>query len=265
MRDTLSSLVASVNYIALLCVCGFWPTVKMSAASIAADFSLPYRAADTSEEPFHLYDLEGKVILVEFFYYWCPHCQAATPRIESDIVQFYRNGNADGLSVQTVFVNLESRSGFHQDSTDDFVRAQQLDPVLDDFDLSVALGFGATGTPHLAVINGVADSSSHEPWEIIFNASGYDPEKTISLLQAAIDSVRAADVPPLLRIPQPRPGEPVEIEISGQKGRTYRIEVSSNLKRWDVLAEVTMEAEAASFQDTDVDFSETRFYRVRIP
>ena len=138
--------------------------------TITPDFTLPLRETG---EPFSLYDLEGQVIVLDFFAYWCPPCAFASLDIEENVQKHFATlgGNAQGVPVKVVSVNIESGN---PDSTDIFINQVGPELVVDDFDAIAWNNYNITsGIPLFVVINGVANSPSHAQWEVLHNQAGY--------------------------------------------------------------------------------------------
>lgn len=138
--------------------------------SISPDFTLPNRSTG---EPFSLYDLEGQVIILDFFAFWCPPCAFASPDLEVNVQQHFEalGGNQDGIPVQVVSINIEPEDA---EKTDEFIAEVETELVIDDFDAVAWNTYNITnGTPLFVVINGVANSPSHAQWEVLHNQAGY--------------------------------------------------------------------------------------------
>lgn len=165
---------------------------------IVENFTLINR--DSGEEV-SLHDLEGKIVFLEWFAYWCPFCQAAAEEVKTGIVNYYtsRGGNLDNIPVMHVGVNLQ---GDAESLTDSFVALYGMKFVLNDFDRAVASRFQPSGQPIFAIINGVSNSPSHQQWELVYSHLGYgNLTQPIDEFRAAIDSVEAGpdvELPTLL-------------------------------------------------------------------
>lgn len=182
-----------VTFAALLATPRAAAQARYAVGDAVANFTLTDRATG---RPVSLTDFAGKVVLLEWFTWWCPYCQAAAAQIEPGIVRYYasRGGNAAGLPVLHVALNLQAGQ---ETQTQQFVDAYRLGLVLNDFDRAVANRFQPGGQPIFAVINGVAGSASHRQWELVYSQLGYgSTQAPIANLQRAIDSVRAAAVAP---------------------------------------------------------------------
>ena len=141
----------------------------------------------------HLSDFEGKIVFLDWFAYWCPFCQAAAPSIESGIVQHYVNGNRNGVPVMYVAVNLQ---GGAETQTQSYIDAYHIPYVTEDFNRDAANKFAPQVQPIFAIVNGVANSPSHEQWELVYSHVGYgNNTQPISEMQSAIDSVKAGVEP----------------------------------------------------------------------
>lgn len=162
---------------------------RYQVGDIVENFTLIHRE---SGEEVNLYDLEGRVLFLEWFAYWCPFCQAAAGDVGPGIVDYYkgRGGNPDGVEVMHIGLNLEASN---QAATGNFINFYGFEYVLNDFSRQVASRFQPRGQPIFAVINGVAGSTSHEQWELIYSHLGYgDLTQPIQEFRNAIDSVASA-------------------------------------------------------------------------
>ena len=159
---------------------------RYQEGDIVENFTLTNRETG---QPVSLYDLEGKIIFMEWFAYWCPFCQAAAADVEPGIVEYYRDrgGNPNGVEVMHVALNLERNNS---SSTNNFINFYNFSFVLEDTSRVVANRFAAGGQPIFAIINGVANSSSHEQWELVYSHLGYgDLTQPISTFRNEINSV----------------------------------------------------------------------------
>jgi hypothetical protein len=214
-------------------------------------------------QPTSLRDFAGSVMLLEFFNAYCSHCQQATPQIESGIHDDYqaRGGTQDGFPVTVVYVNeTPDRQG-----TDDFIAAHGLDLVLDDLPLySVLSAYGGSGYPHFVVINGVTNSTSHLPWQILYRGSGFNyTNDTLPVLHACIDSVRRT-LPPELANARMLTNATFKAAFQAQPDRTNVVEATVNWNNWVVVTNLAGSNTTVRFNDPDAARFKRRFYRVRV-
>ena len=159
---------------------------RYSPGDIVENFTLTNRATGQEVE---LYDLEGKVLFLEWFAWWCPFCQAAAAQVETGIVDYYKNGNSNGVPVMHVGLNMQGNA---ESQTQAFVNRYGIDYVLNDFDRAISSEFQTGGQPIFAIINGVKNSASHEQWELLYSRLGYgDTTHPIATFRSHIDSVEA--------------------------------------------------------------------------
>ncbi|MBL9135757.1 MAG: redoxin domain-containing protein [Verrucomicrobiales bacterium] len=186
---------------------GFLPAAAAfyRPGDVVDNFTLVNRA---TRQPVRLSDLEGKIVFLEWFAWWCPYCQAAAPQVEAGIVEWYtrRGGNPAGIPVLHVAVNLQPGQ---EAQTQNFVDRAGFEFVLEDFNRALANRFQSGGQPIFAIINGVAGSPTHRPWELLAHQDGYgqrDFSESLNRFRAVIDAVQAA--PPIVapRITQPLAG-----------------------------------------------------------
>lgn len=175
---------------------------------IVEDFELVDRATN---QPVKLSELEGHIIFLEWFAWWCPFCRAAAAEIGPDIATYYENedGNPQGVPVKHVAINLQ---GGQETDTEAFVRFYGLGLVLNDFDRTLANRFQVGGQPIFAIINGVENSPSHQQWELLYTELGYgDLEFPIQTFRSRIDAVQASTDPEPEPEPEPEPMEAAAI------------------------------------------------------
>ncbi|MEZ5277280.1 MAG: redoxin domain-containing protein [Opitutaceae bacterium] len=157
-----------------------------------SNFTLTDRATGL---PVSLYSLEGKVIFLEWFAHWCPFCQAAASQIGPQVVDYFeqRGGNVDGVELVHVSLNLQAGQ---ESQTQAFINQYKLGAVWNDFNRVVANRFGSA-QPIFAIINGLTDSPSHRPWELVYVRNGYGSlNSPIQTFRNAINAVAAAEVVP---------------------------------------------------------------------
>ena len=218
-------------------------------------------------------DLAGHILFLEWFAVWCPFCQAAVPQVDTGIVDWYesRGGNPHGVPVLYLFVNQESAS-FYQTQTSNYINANiaGTTPVFNDYGIPgsnpVRPAFQNSGQPIFAVINGLTNSPSHAPWQVLVNHLGYgetDFNQELANFRALIDSVQSPIVAPVLNNAQ-RNGNDFELNFLSQPGRSYRIQGSTNLTHWTTLQTINATNDSALFRHTNAPAT-GQFYRVVTP
>lgn len=219
-----------------------------------------------------LADFSGRIVFLEWFAVWCPYCVAAAPQVKTGIVDWYaaRGGNPYGVPVLHIAVNQESAS-FYQAQTDSFITQQGFNPVVNDYGPGLGTNrvrflFQSSGQPIFVVINGVTNSPSHQPWQLLVNHLGYgDTDFNVELagFRALIDTVQPPVLPPLLANAR-RLGADFEFSFQPQRGRTNRVQASTNLTSWATLRTYPPSTNVIVFRDTNVPPAR-RFYRAVTP
>lgn len=157
---------------------------SLEAVQTASNFTLTNR--DTGK-PLQRDDFEGKILFLDFFAYWCGPCRASSPTVETEIAKYYqkKGGNAEGIEVVVVGVNVEPRSPA---STDEFIASVGFETVADDFGAADGAWaqFGRGGIPHFVIINGVK-GGSHRQWEVLHSDAGF---RDTSFYRNLIDSIK---------------------------------------------------------------------------
>ncbi len=241
------------------------------------DFTLVARRAFTNNgvvmpagSKVHLRDFEGKIVFLEWFAVWCPYCVAAAPQVESGIVSYYtsRGGNPFGVPVLHIAVNQEALASY-QSQTDSFITQQGFNPVMNDYDTTttnrVRFMFQSSGQPIFVVINGVTNSPTHKPWQLLVNHLGYgqtDFKQELANDRALIDAVQSQASPSRLSEARSN-GASFELRVQTQPGRSYRVQGSTNLVDWPTLRSITATTNTFLFRDTNAPPS--RFYRAVTP
>lgn len=235
-------------------------------------FTRPDGTAVPAGGPVNLTDFAGRIVFLEWFAVWCPYCVAAAPQVESGIVDWYaaRGGNPHGVPVLHVAVNQEPAS-FYQSQTDNFITQQGFNPVVNDYGPGlgtnrVRFQFQSSGQPIFVVINGVTNSPTHQPWQLLVNHLGYgDTQFSTELagFRALIDQVEAP-------VPAPELGAAMktdagfEFTLQTQPGRSYRIQGSDDMESWTTLQTIQGTNTPVVFRDGNPPPGR-RFYRAVTP
>ena len=202
------------------------------AGDIVQPFTLVNRATG---QPLTRDDLTGRIIFMEWFAWWCPFCQIASSTVVPALHTAYPDGTPAGLQVLHVGVNLQ---GGAEAQTANFLNNADFDLVLNDFTRALANRFQSGGQPIFAIINGVAGSPSHDQWELLLHQDGFgerDFSDALQLFKAAIESVQAPP-PRLEHLARDADGVP-ELTLTPLPGQVARIEVSTDLEVWELLAD----------------------------
>lgn len=276
MKRTLASL--------LLCLATLAPLAPATAATYrvgdtVTNFTLTARHAFTRSDgtavpagaPVQLHDFAGSIVFLEWFAVWCPYCVAAAPQVETGIVDWYqsRHGNPAGIPVVHVAVNQEPAS-FYQDATSNFIRQQGFGLTVNDYDRTgtnrVRFSFQPSGQPIFVVINGVTNSSTHRPWQLLVNHQGYgdtDFNLELASFRTKIDAVQTAAPAPVLRDARATP-QGFQFTVQTQPQRTYRIEASTDLDTWLTVATLPGSTTPMIYRETN-SVPTRRFYRAVTP
>lgn len=188
-------------------------------------------------QPVPLAQLEGKILFIDFFAHWCPVCQAAAPQILTEIDQWYdtREGNPDGIPVLHIGANLQAdNNAANRNATTTFIRRYEFPLTIQDTSRRLQGRFGPTsGQPTFVIINGVTNSATHKPWELLYARFSYQDStgtRPTGAFRAAIDSVQAG--PPELREFAILPDGGLKLSVLGGPRAPLAVEWSTNLNQW---------------------------------
>lgn len=177
-------LAGRFQFIAALCVF-FWVSQAASMADsdvIQADISL--REFDGSEVR-HLSDFNGRIVVLDFFAYWCVPCLSASRELDSGIRNYFsaRGGNAHGIPVEVLSVNVESAN---PERTREFLAQAHLSRAYDDSDGTLLERLNGEGLPFIVILDGHQSTTNHFEWHVVHRQSGL---KGVANLRVTIDQI----------------------------------------------------------------------------
>ena len=158
--------------------------VDSTTHNSASGFSLPDRKTGALID---LDDFSGKIVVLDFFAYWCRPCKPLSTDLEKDIQQYYagRQGNAARVPVQVISINIEEQSPAY---TDEFIEETGAGLVLNDYSSSTFKAYGATGLPFIVVV----DATHSAEFKVILRHAGHPG---IGRLRETIDAIRPSEPP----------------------------------------------------------------------
>jgi hypothetical protein len=180
-----------------------------------------------------------------------------------------RKGSSNGLPVAYVAVNLEPSASYVA-QTDGFINQHKFRIAVNDYGPggtnTVRTLFFAQGTrPVFIIINGVSNSPSHALWQVITAEQGYGDSNfadNVAGWQRLIDSVQAP--PPRITHVGLNDGR-FEFTIPGQRGRTNRVECTTDFTVWTTITNVFGTNAPVVVRDLNPADGLGRFYRVVRP
>ena len=190
-----------------------------------------------------LFDFARKILVLEWFAYWCPFCKQAAPEIEK-LIEEYRaaGGNPDGIEVVEAGCNVQLESVSPTSQTDRFAKAYNFQLVLEDNNRALQKKFTSqSGQPTFVVINGIANPAVGRQWEEIYFRHGYGDTasgvaSTVMAMRNAINAVRkttVVEVPPRIRQVNRAPSGEIQLFIDGSPRDKIKVQGFLNLVIWE--------------------------------
>jgi thiol-disulfide isomerase/thioredoxin len=232
-----------------------------------------------SNTVFRLSDFEGKIVMFDFFAVWCGNCQGAIGQMTNGIRAYFENrkGTSNGIPVVYVIANLEPSTSW-QAQTDAYLPPRNVRICGNDYTPTrtnqIRDLFGPPGgtngpnpRPVYVIINCVSNSPSHPMWQVLMahaepGGGAEDYSVRISAWRNIIDSVQA---PPPRITGTKSDGNNFEFVVPGQRGRTNRVERTTDLGQWTTVTNLFGTNAPITIRDPAAGANSHRFYRVVRP
>jgi thiol-disulfide isomerase/thioredoxin len=156
---------------------------------MAPAFDLPQHGGSQRGQ---LADLKGKIVILDFFAYWCVPCVRASTEMETGLRQYYeqRQGNSHGIQIELLAINVEASQ---PEKTEAFIRLTGLKQVLDDMQGEVFQKYGGSGMPFLVIIDATGGKTGNAPARVVYREAGFEG---VAKLRQVIETIGETPVLP---------------------------------------------------------------------
>lgn len=130
-----------------------------------------------SKDPFLLSQVDSKVLIVEIFSMYCPHCQKEAPNVNA-LYEAITAGPE--LKSRIKMLGIGAGNSFFEVTI--FRAHYKIEfPLIPDEDMTVGKGLGVVGTPHFFVL-----WKKPGGWKVVYSKAGSigDPKAFLELIRA---------------------------------------------------------------------------------